>query len=157
MCTSKWNIGGEIVIKIITIGKLKEDYLKEAVNDYLKRLSKYHKVELIELKDSNINDEKEEILKIINKKDYIVSLAIEGKELNTLEFKEFIENEMINGNSNITFIIGGSDGIHNDIKNISNKLISFSKLTFPHGLFRVILLEQIYRVFKIMNNETYHK
>lgn len=145
------------MIKIITIGKLKEDYLKEAVNDYLKRLSKYHKVELIELKDSNINDEKEEILKIINKKDYIVSLAIEGKELNTLEFKEFIENEMINGNSNITFIIGGSDGIHNDIKNISNKLISFSKLTFPHGLFRVILLEQIYRVFKIMNNETYHK
>ena len=145
------------MIKIITVGKLKEDYLKDAVNDYLKRLSKYHKVELLELKDSNINEEKEELLKVINKKDYIISLAIEGKELNTIEFKDLIENEMINGNSNITFIIGGSDGIHEEIKDLSNKLISFSRLTFPHGLFRVILLEQIYRAFKIMNNETYHK
>ena len=145
------------MIKIITIGKLKEGYLKEAVNDYLKRITKYHKVELIELKDSNINEEKEELLKAINKKDFIVSLAIEGKELNTIEFKDLIETEMINGNSNITFIIGGSDGIHEEIKELSNKLISFSRLTFPHGLFRVILLEQIYRSFKIMNNETYHK
>ena len=145
------------MIKIIVIGKLKEEYLKEAVNDYLKRLSKYHKIELIELKDSNINEEKDEILKVLNKKDLIISLAIEGKELNTIELKNMIENEMISGNSSITFIIGGSDGIHEEIKKLSNKLISFSRLTFPHGLFRVILLEQLYRSFKIMNNETYHK
>ena len=145
------------MIKLLCIGKLKEEYLKEAVNDYLKRLNKYTKIELIELKDSNINTEKDEILKHIKTSDFIVSLAIEGKELNTLEFKDLIEQNFINGNSNITFIIGGSDGLHDEIKKLSNEKISFSKLTYPHGLFRVILLEQIYRSFKIMNNETYHK
>lgn len=145
------------MIKIIVVGKLKEQYLKDAVDDYLKRLTKYHKIDLIEVKDSNIVDEKKEILKYINKNEYIISLAIEGKEYNTLEFKDKINNLLISGNSNITFIIGGSDGIDNEIKSISKELISFSKLTFPHGLFRLILLEQIYRVFKIMNNETYHK
>ena len=145
------------MIKIIVVGKLKEQYLKDAVNDYQKRLSKYHKVEIIEVKDSNITDEKEEILKHINKGEYIISLAIEGNELDTIEFKDMINNLLINGNSNLTFIIGGSDGIDKEIKQMSNKLISFSKLTFPHGLFRVILLEQIYRTFKIINNETYHK
>ena len=145
------------MIKILCIGKLKELYLKDAVNDYLKRISKYTKIELIELKDSNINNEKEEIQKHIKTSEHIVSLAIEGKELNTIEFKNLIENNLTNGNSNITFIIGGSDGIHEDIKKLSNEKISFSLLTYPHGLFRVILLEQIYRCFKIMNNETYHK
>ena len=145
------------MIKLLCIGKLKEEYLKEAVNDYLKRLNKYTKIELIELKDSNINTEKDEILKHIKTSDFIVSLAIEGKELNTLEFKDLIEQNFINGNSNITFIIGGSDGLHDEIKKLSNEKISFSRLTYPHGLFRVILLEQIYRSFKIMNNETYHK
>ena len=145
------------MIKILCIGKLKESYLKDAVNDYLKRISKYTKIELIELKDSNINNEKEEIQKHIKTSEHIVSLAIEGKELNTIEFKNLIENNLTNGNSNITFIIGGSDGIHEDIKKLSNEKISFSLLTYPHGLFRVILLEQIYRCFKIMNNETYHK
>lgn len=145
------------MIKIIVIGKLKEKYLKDAVNDYLKRLNKYHKVEIIELRDSNIENEKEEILKHINKSNYLISLAIEGKELNTLEFKELINTALINGNSNITFIIGGSDGLHEEVKKISNEKLSFSKLTFPHGLFRVVLLEQLYRCFKIMNNECYHK
>lgn len=145
------------MIKIIAVGKLKEDYLKEMVNDYLKRLTKYHKVELIEVKDSNISEEAEEILKHIKSSDYIISMAIEGKELNTIEFKDLIEKQLISGKSNITLIIGGSDGIDEKIKKISNDKISFSRLTFPHGLFRVILLEQIYRVFKIMNNETYHK
>ena len=145
------------MIKIIVVGKIKEQYLKDAIDDYLKRLTKYHKIEIIELKDSNIKEEKNEILKHINKNEYIISLAIEGKEFNTIEFKDKINSLLINGNSNITFIIGGSDGIDNEIKNISNELISFSKLTFPHGLFRLILLEQIYRVFKIINNETYHK
>ncbi len=100
------------MIKIIVVGKLKEDYLKDAVNDYLKRLTKYHKIEIIELKDSNINEEKEEIKKHLSNKDYIISLAIEGETLNTIEFKDLINNNLINGNSNITFIIGGSDGIH---------------------------------------------
>lgn len=145
------------MIKIICIGKIKEKYLTELINDYQKRINKYHKLEIIELKDSNINNEKEEILKHIKTSDYIISMCIEGKLLTTLEFKDKIESLMLNGNSNITFIIGGSDGIHDEIKRQSNELISFSKLTFPHGLFRGILLEQIYRVFKIMNNETYHK
>lgn len=145
------------MIKIICIGKIKEKYLTDLINDYQKRINKYHKLEIIELKDSNINNEKEEILKHIKTSDYIISMCIEGKLLTTLEFKDKIESLMLNGNSNITFIIGGSDGIHDEIKRLSNELISFSKLTFPHGLFRGILLEQIYRIFKIMNNETYHK
>ncbi len=145
------------MIKIICIGKIKEKYLTDLINDYQKRINKYHKLEIIELKDSNINNEKEEILKHIKTSDYIISMCIEGKLLTTLEFKDKIESLMLNGNSNITFIIGGSDGIHDQIKRLSNELISFSKLTFPHGLFRGILLEQIYRIFKIMNNETYHK
>lgn len=145
------------MIKIIAVGKIKETYLRDMINDYLKRLSKYHKVELIEVKDSNIFEEKEEILKYINKNDYLISLAIEGKELNSIEFKDLINNNLINGNSYIVFIIGGSDGLHEEIKKMSKEKISFSKMTFPHGLFRAILLEQIYRSFKIMNNKTYHK
>lgn len=145
------------MIKIICIGKIKEDYLTNAINDYKKRLTKYHKIELIELKDSNIIEEKKSILSHINKTDYIISLCIEGKEYNTLELSNKIDNLLTSGKSNITFIIGGSEGLDNEIKSISNELISFSKLTFPHGLFRLILLEQLYRVFKILNNETYHK
>lgn len=145
------------MIKIICVGSLKENYLKELVDDYLKRLSKYHKIDLIELKDSNIKKECQEIKKVLNKNDYIISLDIKGKMYDSIEFKNHIENLFNNGNSNITFIIGGSTGIDVEIKNISNELISFSKFTFPHGLFRGILLEQLYRSFKIMNNETYHK
>lgn len=145
------------MIKIIAVGSLKEKYLKSMVEDYYKRITKYHKIELIEVKDSNIIKEKDEILKKINKNDYIISLDIYGREYNSIEFKDHLENLFNNGKSNITFIIGGSDGIDDKIKSLSNELISFSKLTFPHGLFRAILLEQIYRSFKIMNNESYHK
>lgn len=145
------------MIKIIVVGKLKEKYLIDLVNDYSKRISKYHKLKIIELKDSNIKDEKQEILKHIDKRDYIISTYIKGELLTTLEFTNLINNNLISGNSKITFIIGGSDGLDKEILNKSNKLISFSRLTFPHGLFRGILLEQIYRSFKIMNNETYHK
>ena len=145
------------MIKIIAVGSLKEKYLKSMVEDYYKRITKYHKIELIEVKDSNITKEKDEILKKINKNDYIISLDIYGREYNSIEFKDHLENLFNNGKSNITFIIGGSDGIDDKIKSLSNELISFSKLTFPHGLFRAILLEQIYRSFKIMNNESYHK
>ena len=144
------------MIKIICIGKIKEKYLTEAIEDYKKRISKYHKIDIIELPDNNIDKEKEEILKHINFKDYIISMDIEGQELNSIELSKKIDKTFIT-NSNIVFIIGGSDGLHNDIKNKSDFKLSFSKLTFPHGLFRIILLEQIYRSFKILNNETYHK
>ena len=145
------------MIKIVCVGKIKEKYLFDAINDYLTRLTKYHKVEIIELKDSDIQKEKESILSVINKNDYIISMAIEGKEYSSLELHSKIENLLINGKSNITFIIGGSDGIHKEIKEISNELMSFSKLTFPHGIFRLLLLEQLYRIFKIENGESYHK
>lgn len=145
------------MIKIICIGSLKENYLKSMIEDYYKRINKYHKLELIEIKDSNIIKEKEEIMKKLNKNDYIISLDIHGKKYDSIEFKNHLENLFNSGKSNITFIIGGSEGIDNEIKSYSNELISFSKLTFPHGLFRAILLEQIYRSFKIMNNESYHK
>ena len=144
------------MIKIITVGKIKENYLKEAINDYQKRINKYHKLEIIEIEDDNIINEKDRILKHINKKDYLIALDIQGIELTSIELSKKIDNIFIN-NSNITFIIGGSNGIHDSIKNIVNYKLSFSKMTFPHQLFRLILLEQIYRRFKILNNETYHK
>lgn len=143
------------MIKIICVGKLKEKYLTDACNEYLKRISKYTKIEIIELKDSNINDEKEAILKHLNK-DYIICLDIDGIMIDSPTLAYKIDNILIN-NPNITFIIGGSFGLHDDIKRLSSYRLSFSRLTFPHQLFRVMLLEQIYRGFKILNNETYHK
>lgn len=145
------------MIKLIVVGSLKEDYLKRMVEDYSKRISKYHKLTILEVKDSNILKESDQIKTKIDKNDYIISLDINGKEYNSIQFSNHIEQLFNNGNSNITFIIGGSNGLSNEIKSISNELISFSKLTFPHGLFRAILLEQIYRSFKIINNESYHK
>lgn len=144
------------MIKIICVGKVKEQFYREAILEYLKRLCKYHKVVIEEVRDSNIKDEKELILKKIGKSDYIVTLEIEGSELSSLEFAEMLDKSFIS-NSCVTFIIGGSDGLDEEIKRKANYKLSFSKLTFPHQLFRVILLEQIYRCFKIMNNETYHK
>ena len=144
------------MIKIICIGKLKEQYLKEGINDYQKRINKYHKLEIIELLDSNIDQEKELILKNINHKDYIITLDIEGTNISSKELANKLDKTFIT-NPNITFIIGGSDGLHQDIKKLSNYSLSLSKLTFPHGLFRLILLEQLYRSFKILNNESYHK
>lgn len=144
------------MIKIICIGKLKEQYLKDLINDYLKRINKYHKIEIIELPDSNIQKEAEVIKKHLNNKDYIVTLEIEGQNLTSKELSTKIDNWLMKY-GNITFVIGGSDGIDQDIKDMANYKLSFSQLTFPHGLFRGILLEQIYRSFKILNNETYHK
>lgn len=144
------------MIKIIAVGKIKEDYLKKAIDDYLKRINKYHRVEIIEVLDDNIKTEGDRILKVVNKKDYIIALDINGEEISSLEFSKKLDNLFIN-NSNITFIIGGSNGISDDIKKLANYHLSFSKMTFPHQLFRLILLEQIYRGFKIMHNETYHK
>ena len=144
------------MIKIICVGKVKEAFYRDAIDEYMKRMGKYHKVEIIEVSDSNIKDEKELILKRIDKKDYIITLEIEGKENTSIEFSKLIDRTLME-RSNITFIIGGSDGLDDEIKALSNYKLSFSKMTFPHQLFRVILLEQIYRSFKIMNNESYHK
>lgn len=144
------------MIKVICVGKVKERYLRDGISDYEKRISKYHKISIIEVLDSNINEERDRILKYIGDKDYVITLEIDGKEMSSLMLADKIDKTFIT-NSNITFVIGGSDGIHNDIKNRSDFALSFSKFTFPHQLFRVILLEQIYRCFKIINNETYHK
>lgn len=144
------------MIKIICVGKIKEQYLKDAIFEYKKRISKYHKIEIIELQDTTIEEEGSSILKVINDKDYIITLEIDGKMIDSVMFSKKIEMLFIE-NPNITFIIGGSDGLSDKVKNKSNLKLSFSKMTFPHQLFRVILLEQIYRAFKIMKNETYHK
>ena len=148
------------MIKIICVGKIKEKYLSDAIEEYIKRISKYSKLEIIEVKDSttddinkNIDQEKEQILRYI---DYVITLDIEGEEISSVSFSKYIDNALIK-HSKISFIIGGSYGLSNELKKRSNKNISFSKMTFPHQLFRIILLEQIYRSFKIINNETYHK
>lgn len=151
------------MIKIICLGKIKEDFLSKGIEEYKKRISKYHQIEIIELQDEGIDNkqvalkkEKEKILKVLNPKDYIITLEIEGSEISSLELANKI-NETFIINSNITFIIGGSYGLDDEIKRLANYKLSFSKMTFPHQLFRLLLLEQIYRSFKINNNEEYHK
>ncbi len=144
------------MIRIICVGKIKEKFYTDACLEYMKRMQKYHKVIIEEVQDSNIKNESQLILKKIQDKDYIVALEINGEEMNSLEFSSFLDKTFLK-TSTITFIIGGSDGLADEIKAKANKKISFSKLTFPHQLFRVILLEQIYRGFKIIRNESYHK
>ena len=151
------------MIKIVCIGHLKEKYWADACNEYLKRLGKYGKIELIELEDSTIDNEivalekeKVSIEKEISVKDFLVVLDIDGQQLDSVQFSEKLNKIMIN-NSNITFLIGSSFGISKEIKEKANMRLSFSNMTFPHQLFRVMLLEQLYRCFKIINNERYHK
>ena len=145
------------MIKIICLGKLKEKYLVDLVSDYANRINKYHKLEIIELKDEeDLEKEAKNIEKYIGKNDYVITLEIEGKELDSTAFAKLIDETFIT-HSTITFIIGSSTGLSDKIKIKSNYKLSFSKFTFPHGLFRGILLEQIYRAFKINNNELYHK
>lgn len=144
------------MIRIICVGKIKEKYLVNMIEDYYKRINKYHKLEIIECLDSNIKEEKERILSKLNNKSYKVALFIDGDVLSSVELSKFIDNKLMNY-SNIDFIIGGSNGIDNEILEMVDFKLSFSKFTFPHGLFRAILLEQIYRSFKILNNESYHK
>lgn len=145
------------MIKIICIGKLKEKYLNELVLDYKNRINKYHKIEIVNIKDSDIDSEEELILKSISDGEYVITMDIYGNMYDSIGFKDKIVSLFNNSISNVTFIIGGSDGVGNKVKKRSQELISFSKMTFPHGLFRGILLEQIYRSFKIINNESYHK
>ena len=151
------------MIKIITVGSIKEKYLKEAVLEYKKRLSKYSNIEIIEVKDEGLVEkekavrlEGEKIKKHISSRDYIITLEINGQELTSVEFSNKLDKILIE-NSNIAFIIGGSYGLSKEITSLSRLHLSFSKMTFPHQLFRVILLEQLYRAFKIKNNESYHK
>lgn len=144
------------MIRLIVVGKIKEDYLVNMIEDYKKRINKYHKLEIIELPDNNPLLEGEKILKRIDNYSCNVALAINGDEYNSVSFSKFIDNTLMN-RANINFIIGGSFGLSEEVLSRCDKHISFSKLTFPHGLFRALLLEQIYRSFKILNNETYHK
>lgn len=151
------------MIKIITVGAIKEQYLKDAIDEYMKRLRKYTNIELIEVKDEGLVEESkaialeaEKIKKHLTSRDYIITLEIEGKQLTSPDFAEKLNQVQIE-NSNIVFIIGGSYGLSTELKQMAKYHLSFSKMTFPHQLFRVLLLEQIYRSFKILNNESYHK
>ena len=157
-------------IKLICVGKLKEKYLTQAVNEYSKRLSRYCKLEIVELKDEKVPEklsdaqrkqavaaEGERILKHLDPHSAVVTLEIRGKELTSETFAEKIQNLCLSGTSTITFIIGGSLGLAPAVLEKSTWRLSFSPMTFPHQLFRVMLLEQIYRAFKINNHETYHK
>ncbi|MBR4313317.1 MAG: 23S rRNA (pseudouridine(1915)-N(3))-methyltransferase RlmH [Lachnospiraceae bacterium] len=155
-------------INIIAVGKIKEKYLKEAIDEYKKRLSKFCNLSIIEVNESvarvendssikkSLEDEAQNIISKI-KNEYVIVLDIEGKEYSTVEISEKIKEITLKGASEISFIIGGSYGLDNSIKKHADLRLSFSRLTFPHQLFRVILLEQIYRAFKIINNEPYHK
>lgn len=151
------------MIKVICIGKLKEKYWVDAINEYQKRLEKYTNIQVIELMDEGLVEEvvalkkeKEKIEKYLQPKDYVVTLEIEGKQLNSIEFAEKIDQIYIT-HSNICFIIGGSYGLDESLKTRADFRLSFSKMTFPHQLFRVMLLEQLYRCYKINHNEKYHK
>ena len=156
-------------INVICIGKIKEKYLKDATNEYSKRLSKYCSLNIIELQDEKIpnviNDKIAENIKskecqkispYIKKDSYIIALDLTGKQFSSEDFSEKIENISLNY-SNITIIIGGSLGISSQILSNVDEKICFSKMTFPHQLIRVFLLEQLFRAFKISNNETYHR
>ena len=156
-------------IKLYCIGKLKEQYLKDGINEYLKRISAYSNIEIIEVADSKVkdnsnssdiekakNEEGERVLKLL-KNDYLIGLDLNKKEQTSEQFAEFLQIKLVEGGSNVSFVIGGSYGLSDDLKKRCNTSISLSKLTFLHQMTRLILLEQIYRAFKILNNETYHK
>lgn len=146
-------------MKIICVGKIKEKFFRDAIEEYVKRISKYTKLEIVEIPDEsdfNLKKEGDKILSKIKDSDYVITLEIEGNSLDSLEFARKIDNNF-NSNKNLTFVIGSSYGLDNLVKQRSNYRLSFSKFTFPHQMFRVMLLEQIYRAYKINNNENYHK
>lgn len=157
-------------IKIVCVGKLKEKYLDDGIKEYLKRISAYSDIEVIEVADERIPEnpslaeetivkskEGRRILDKVKQDDYMILLDVQGKELDSIQFAERIEDCMINGKSTIDFVIGGSLGHGEDVLTRANARISFSQMTFPHQLMRLILVEQIYRAFKIIRHETYHK
>ena len=157
-------------ITIITVGKIKEKYLKDAISEYSKRLSRYCKMEIVEVADEKTPDnasetmekqirkkEGERIEKYIREGAYVIALAIDGKMLSSEELSEKMDSLGVQGISHIIFVIGGSIGLDENILKRADLLLSFSKMTFPHQLMRVILLEQIYRGYKILSNDPYHK
>lgn len=157
-------------ISILTVGKIKEKYLRDAIAEYSKRLSRYCKLEIIEtadektpdnasetVEDSIRNKEGERLLKYIKDDAFVITLEIAGEQLTSEKFAEKINNLGIRGNSHIQFVIGGSIGLGKEVLKRSDYALSFSKMTFPHQLMRIILLEQIYRSYRILNHEPYHK
>lgn len=157
-------------ITIITVGKIKEKYLRDAIAEYSKRLSKYCKMEIIEVADEktpenaseSMNEtiksrEAERILKYLKDDAYVMTLEIQGKQITSEELAEKIEKLGIQGTSHLIFVIGGSLGVGKKVLERSDYALSFSKMTFPHQLMRVILLEQIYRSYRIIKKEPYHK
>ncbi|MED3625125.1 23S rRNA (pseudouridine(1915)-N(3))-methyltransferase RlmH [Neobacillus thermocopriae] len=157
-------------ISIITVGKLKEKYLRQGIEEYLKRLSSYAKVEIVEVADEKAPEELsdleikqvkqkegERILAKISPDSHVIALAIQGKMQSSEELAETLDKLATYGKSKITFVIGGSLGLSDEVIKRSNEQLSFSKMTFPHQLMRLILVEQIYRAFRINRNEPYHK
>lgn len=156
-------------INVVCVGKVKEDYLRAAIAEYSKRLSKYCNLNFIELpdeklpnklNDSIINEIKQKecarILEHIKKDSYVICLDLKGKEVSSEEFSRKIDDIGLNFNSSISFVIGGTLGLTEDVLEVANEKLCFSKMTFPHQLMRVFLLEQLFRAFKISRNETYH-
>ena len=159
-----------MTIHIIAVGKLKEDYLKDAQKEYLKRLSRFCKVNIVEIEEEKAPDnaspaqedkikakEAERIRKAVGKNTTLIALALEGQEWSSTGFSQQLRQLMVEGKSDIAFIIGGSIGLDASLVKIADLRFCLSKLTFPHQLARIILLEQTYRAFKIINGETYHK
>jgi 23S rRNA (pseudouridine1915-N3)-methyltransferase len=157
-------------IKIYAIGKMKNDVWKEGANEYLTRLKPYADVQIIELNDEPVRDnpsdkeiemvkdkEGQKVLKLLKPSDYLISLDLDKKELKSPDFADYLMKKLEIGGSTISFVIGGSYGLSDELKTRANDSISLSKMTFLHTMTRVILLEQIYRAFKIIKNETYHK
>ena len=138
-------------ITLITVGKIKEKYLKDAIAEYSKRLGRYCKLEIVEVAEG------ERILKYVKEDSYVITLDIRGKELTSEELSEKVDTLGVQGISHIIFIIGGSIGLGKEVLKRSDYALSYSKMTFPHQLMRVILLEQIYRSYRIINHEPYHK
>ena len=157
-------------ITCVVVGKIKEKYFTDAIKEYSKRLSRYCKLEIVELADEKTPDgaseaeelairekEGERILKALKDDTYVIALAIEGKMLDSVELSKKIESLGISGTSHIAFVIGGSLGLAPVVMKRANYALSFSRMTFPHQLMRVVLLEQLYRSYRIMKNEPYHK
>ncbi len=157
-------------IIILSVGKIKEKYWNDAIDEYIKRLSSYTRVEIVEVMDEKApanasikeenqikNKEGDKLLKRINDKDFVIALTLNEKQYDSISFSKFVSDSLISGGSCITFVIGGSLGLSDAVIKRANKKMSLSELTFTHQMTRVILLEQIYRSFKILNNETYHK
>lgn len=151
-------------IKLIVVGKIKEKYLDDAVSEYVKRIKPFCNLNIIEIKElnymeskRNLSEEGKNILKNISNNDFVITLEIEGKMLSSVELANYIGNHYTYNNKTLTFIIGSSDGICDEVKQRSDYKLSFSKMTFPHQLMRVIFLEQLYRGLSIINNQKYHK